>query len=161
MQRIAVFAVVVVIAAAIGFGLGRLGDENGGAVPPPPAARERPDTTIVLKMVNGTCKPGDPLALVQKTGQNVKWNITNECGEPYDVELRNFALKKSDGSLGDVEQVTDPAAPNGTIGTAGGPILARVIKNVTAAATYKYEIWLAPRGQTLQLGRDPDLEIWP
>jgi hypothetical protein len=127
--------------------------------------REQPETTIVLQMVSGVCTPTDPLPLVRRTNNGVSWKVTNQCGEPYDVQLRNFRPKRPDGTYGDVETVTDRRDPGATVGTEGGAFSARLIKDATSlprgGAVYKYEIWLAPRGATQRLGRDPDLEIWP
>ena len=124
---------------------------------------ERPETAFVLESGKGGCRPTDPRPLVRKNGKTVKWQITNNCGEPYDIELRNFREKRADGTLGPPETVTDPAVPKGTIGTGGGTITARADADHVPSdgVVYKYEIWLAPHGDTLQLGRDPDFEIWP
>lgn len=160
MSKQATWAVVAFVAGlTIGFFAGRIGQKPQQAL-----YRERPETTIVLRMVSGTCTPSDPLPLVRKKNQDVTWRFQNECAEPYDVQLKTFRPKREDGSYGDAENdVVADREPRGTIGTGGGAITARIAKIDVPddGIRYKYEIWLAPQGQTLRLGRDPDLEIWP
>jgi hypothetical protein len=115
-----------------------------------------------LSMINGVCQPSDPEKITAGYKNKVTWNITNtNCPAQY-VSLRNFKHPNGNG-YDPPEQVVDPDP------VAGGPIAtgqtvtidAKIDKFELIPKTFKYEIWLGDAPGSVQMRRDPDVDVWP
>ena len=127
------------------------------------ALLHKTDVTFSLTMVNGVCTPSDPETLkAGRLNKKVTWAITNNCPTPQFVSLRNFKQRLGDNQLGQPEEIVTPYPVDGGPIPPGQTIEARVIKfQYFSIASYKYEIWVGDTAASVQMRRDPDIDVWP
>lgn len=112
---------------------------------------------FTLKMSGGICQPSDPETIKSAKGRRVTWTVTNEDCDPQYVSLRNF---KHDADPAVKVMDTEPVDSGRIDKGATVDITAKVDKS-GFFTTYKYEIWVGPTLATVQMRRDPDIDVWP
>jgi hypothetical protein len=121
------------------------------------------DVAFSLTSVNGVCTPSDPEKLkAGRFGKKLTWAVTNNCGTPQYVSLRNFKPRLDDNQLGPPEEIITPHPADGGPIPPGGTIEATVVKFPSLwRVSYKYEIWVGDTAANVQLRLDPDIDVWP
>ena len=128
------------------------------------AQMERKEINVLLQTVGQRCRAQNPLTLRSLHKKKLTWHINNQCGSPQVVELRNFAPRDDNGTVGQPESgvfpndVVNRSQPFGP-GTQGNDLEATPTKEVDRDRTYKYAIIVAPNTPNAEI-TDPDIDWW-
>lgn len=120
-------------------------------------------TTIRLAESGGQCTvQGNVDKIKAKHGDPVTWNIQNDCGAKYFVEVRNFREILGNGEYGPVNNnVVNGRRDGSSDGHARGSINAKADTQGKKRTTYKYDIFIGTSPGALSKAVDPEYDIWP